>query len=125
MLKLRAVLAGLFVVAAALPFHAGVTAASAQTFTKQVTIIVPYAPGGTSDILARLLAPKLSEAIGQPVIVENKPSSSGNIGADYVAKAPGDGHTLLITDVGTLATNRIWSRSCRSTCRRIWCRSPW
>ena len=104
MLKLRAVLAGLSVVAAALPFHAGVTAASAQTFTKQVTIIVPYAPGGTSDILARLLAPKLSEAIGQPVIVENKPSSSGNIGADYVAKAPGDGHTLLITDVGTLAT---------------------
>ena len=104
MLKLRAVLAGLSVVAAALPFHAGVTTAAAQTFTKQVTIIVPYAPGGTSDILARLLAPKLSEAIGQPVIVENKPSSSGNIGADYVAKAPGDGHTLLITDVGTLAT---------------------
>jgi tripartite-type tricarboxylate transporter receptor subunit TctC len=65
---------------------------------------VPYGPGGTSDILARLIGPKLSEAIGQPVIVENKPSASGNIGADFVAKQPGDGHTLLITDVGTLAT---------------------
>jgi tripartite-type tricarboxylate transporter receptor subunit TctC len=88
---------------ACLPFGLAGRAA-AQGFTKQVTIIVPYAPGGTSDILARLIGPKLAEAIGQPVIVENKPSASGNIGADYVAKAPGDGHTLLITDVGTLAT---------------------
>jgi tripartite-type tricarboxylate transporter receptor subunit TctC len=78
--------------------------AEAQNFTKQVHIIVPYGPGGTSDILARLIGPKLSEAIGQPVIVENKPSASGNIGADYVAKQAGDGHTLLITDAGTLAT---------------------
>jgi tripartite-type tricarboxylate transporter receptor subunit TctC len=82
----------------------GAPAANAQNFTKQVHIIVPYGPGGTSDILARLIGPKLSEAVGQPVIVENKPSSSGNIGADYVAKQAGDGHTLLITDVGTLAT---------------------
>ena len=78
--------------------------ALAQNFTKQVTIIVPYAPGGTSDIIARVIAPKLQEAIGQPVIVENKPSSSGNVGADFVAKAAPDGHTLLITDAGTLAT---------------------
>ena len=82
----------------------GVSPANAQNFTKQVYIIVPYAPGGTSDILARLMGPKLSELIGQPVIVENKPSASGNIGADFVAKQSGDGHTLLITDVGTLAT---------------------
>jgi tripartite-type tricarboxylate transporter receptor subunit TctC len=75
-----------------------------QDFTKQVHIIVPYAPGGTSDIIARIIGPKLSDAIGQPVIVENKPSSSGNIGADFVAKAAPDGHTLLITDAGTLAT---------------------
>lgn len=80
------------------------SSANAQNFTKQVHIIVPYGPGGTSDILARLIGPKLSEAIGQPVIVENKPSASGNIGADFVAKQAGDGHTLLITDVGTLAT---------------------
>jgi tripartite-type tricarboxylate transporter receptor subunit TctC len=104
MLKLRTVFAGLSAVVTAALLCAGVPTASAQNFTKQVTIIVPYGPGGTSDILARLIAPKLSEAIGQPVIVENKPSSSGNIGADFVAKAPGDGHTLLITDAGTLAT---------------------
>jgi tripartite-type tricarboxylate transporter receptor subunit TctC len=96
----RATLSGLLVAA----FACAISPASAQTFTKQVHIIVPYAPGGTSDILARLIGPKLSEAIGQPVIVENKPSASGNIGADFVAKQPSDGHTLLITDVGTLAT---------------------
>ena len=95
----RSVLAGLF-----LASIVGLTPAAAQNFTKQVTIIVPYAPGGSSDILARLIGPKLSQAIGQPVIVENKPSSSGNVGADYVARQPGDGHTLLITDVGTLSS---------------------
>jgi tripartite-type tricarboxylate transporter receptor subunit TctC len=78
--------------------------ASAQGFTKPVTLIVPYAPGGSSDILARLIGPELSKAIGQPVVVENRPSSSGIVGTDYVARAAGDGHTLLITDVGTLAT---------------------
>jgi tripartite-type tricarboxylate transporter receptor subunit TctC len=91
-------------IAGAAACFAAAAPVGAQNFTKQVTIIVPYAPGGTSDILARLIAPKLSEGIGQPVIVDNRPSASGNIGADYVAKAPGDGHTLLITDVGTLAT---------------------
>jgi tripartite-type tricarboxylate transporter receptor subunit TctC len=99
MLTRRAILfAGLAMLAC------GHAPAEAQNFTKQVHIIVPYGPGGTSDILARLIGPKLSEAIGQPVIVENKPSASGNIGADYVAKQAGDGHTLLITDAGTLAT---------------------
>lgn len=101
MLTRRETLAGLAATAA---LGGSSVPANAQNFTKQVHVIVPYGPGGTSDILARLIGPKLSEAIGQPVIVENKPSASGNIGADYVAKQPGDGHTLLITDVGTLAT---------------------
>src|SRR5215468_418397 len=71
--------------------------------TKTIKIIVPYPPGGTSDILARALGPGLQAALGQPVIVENKPGATGNIGADFVAKSPPDGYTLLLADIGSLA----------------------
>jgi tripartite-type tricarboxylate transporter receptor subunit TctC len=71
---------------------------------KTVKIIVPIV-GSTNDVLARIVAPKLSEAIGQPVVVENKPGAGGNIGADLVAKAPPDGHTLLVGYNGPLAIN--------------------
>ncbi len=77
--------------------------AGAQTYpSKPIRVIVPYAPGGTSDILARQIGPKLTDAWGQPVIVENKPGANGNVGADLVAKSPADGYTLLLTDVGGL-----------------------
>ena len=78
-------------------------AAQAQQFTKPVRVIVPYAPGGASDILARLIGPHLSKAIGKPVVVENKLGATGNIGADFVAKAEKDGHTLLLAEMGAVA----------------------
>jgi len=79
------------------------SAAHAQTYpSKPIRIIVPYAPGGTSDILARQIGPKLTEAWAQPVIVENKPGANGNVGADFVAKSQADGYTLLLTVVGGL-----------------------
>jgi tripartite-type tricarboxylate transporter receptor subunit TctC len=100
MLTRRTAIAGLSVTG--IPLFA--PALRAQTFSRQINLIVPFAPGGTSDILARLIGPRLSQAVGQPVIVDNRPSASGNVGADYVARQAGDGHTLLIADAGTLAS---------------------
>jgi tripartite-type tricarboxylate transporter receptor subunit TctC len=70
--------------------------------SKPLRIIVPYAPGGTSDIIARAISQPLSEALKQPVIVENKAGANGNTGSDMVAKST-DGHTLLLCDTGALA----------------------
>ena len=74
--------------------------------SKPVKIIVPFAPGGTTDILARAMAPELSKAFGQPFIVENRAGAGGNVGADAVAKSPADGYTLLMGTVGTHGINK-------------------
>lgn len=74
--------------------------AAADYPEKQIRIVVPYAPGGASDILARVLGQKLSESLRQPVVIDNRAGAGGTIGADLVAKAPPDGYTLLLADVG-------------------------
>jgi tripartite-type tricarboxylate transporter receptor subunit TctC len=74
--------------------------------TKPVTIIVPFAPGGTTDLLARALAPELSRAFGQQFVVDNKAGAGGNVGAGIAAKAVPDGYTLLMGTVGTHGINR-------------------
>ena len=90
--------------AAALASLPLVAAAQSAWPTKPVRIVVPFAPAGTTDILARALAPELSKAFGQPFVIENKPGAGGNLGADLVAKS-NDGHTLLMGTVGTHAIN--------------------
>jgi len=72
--------------------------ALAQAYPSQpIKVVVPFTPGTGMDIIARTVGPKLSERLGQPVIIENKPGASGNIGAEMVAKSAPDGHTVMIT----------------------------
>ncbi|GGE52537.1 hypothetical protein GCM10007276_31960 [Agaricicola taiwanensis] len=79
------------------------TAASAQTYPNQpIRVIVGFPPGGAADLLARVLAPHLQQELGQPVIVENRPGAQGRVGADSVAKAKPDGHTILMSTEGAL-----------------------
>jgi tripartite-type tricarboxylate transporter receptor subunit TctC len=74
---------------------------------KPVRVVVPFAPAGTTDILARALAPELSKAFGQPFVIDNKPGAGGNLGADRVAKSAPDGYNLLMGTVGTHAINAV------------------
>ena len=94
----KAFIFGVFLAGAAL-------AAQAEYPDKPVRIIVPFAAGGPTDILGRLVAEGLSTRLGGPVITENKPGGSGNPGTDLVAKAPADGYTLLLGYIGPLAIN--------------------
>ncbi|WP_453934322.1 tripartite tricarboxylate transporter substrate binding protein [Acidovorax temperans] len=73
--------------------------------SKPIRWVVPFPPGGAMDAIARTLGEKAGKTLGQPFVIENKPGAGGNIGADFVAKQPGDGYTLMITSIG-MATNK-------------------
>lgn len=74
--------------------------------SKPIRWIVPFPPGGAMDVIARAIGPKISQTLGQAVVIENKAGAGGNIGTDFVAKSPNDGHTIMITSIG-MATNRF------------------
>src|SRR5690349_15334825 len=106
-LPFRALVNGLGVLFAALAAHA-----AAQTFpTKPIKLIIPFAPGGSSEIVARTVASKMSESLGQQVIVESKPGGAGNIAMQEVAHAAPDGYTLIIGHIGSLAVNPFMFKS--------------
>jgi len=89
--------------AAALPGSARAQSADAWP-SRPISYVVPFTPGGSTDVIGRLLAQKLAEALGQPVVVDNKPGAAGAVGASYVAKAKADGYTLF---GGTISTHAI------------------
>jgi len=94
--------------AGSLLWHA---AASGQTYpNRAIRFVVPYAPGGSTDIVARILAQKLSDAMGQQVVVDNRPGAGGSIGADVVAKSPPDGYTMVTAVTGIMAINQYLYR---------------
>ena len=90
----------------ALALAAAADFAAAQAWpSRPLRLVAPYAAGGPIDISARLLAAKLQEGLGQPVVVENRPGAGGNIGVDLIAKGPADGYSLVMSAIATLAIN--------------------
>src|SRR4051812_28152432 len=78
----------------------------AETYpARAITLVVPFPPGGSTDILARLLGLRLSEALGVPVVIDNRGGAGGSIAADLVARARPDGYTIMMGHIGTLAVN--------------------
>jgi len=106
-MSLRKLIARLAITSMTLSAVAGAQAQpAAQTYpNKPIRIVVTFTPGGAPDIIARLLGERFTAAWGQPVVIDNKPGSGGNIGSDFVAKSAPDGYTLVVGTVGTHSIN--------------------
>jgi tripartite-type tricarboxylate transporter receptor subunit TctC len=103
---MRFFLPGKAIIAVALVTLVGVSIA--QTFpTRPLRIIVPYAPGGIVEFVARTMSPRLSAKLGQPVVIENKPGAAGAIAMDALKQSPADGHTLLLVDPALVINSLI------------------
>lgn len=95
----------------AIAMFAAAMPVAAQTYpTKPVRLIVPYPPGGGTDTLARVLSQKLSEALGQQVVIDNRPGAGANIGTELAAKAPADGYTLLMAAISNAISASLYSK---------------
>jgi len=92
-------------VALALPLFSALAIGQANYPNRPVKMIVPFAPGGASDFVARIISPKLGELLGQTIVIENRPGASGNIGMEAAAKAAADGYTSYLGNIGTIAIN--------------------
>jgi tripartite-type tricarboxylate transporter receptor subunit TctC len=103
----------LLAAAALLPVASAARAASGEFPDKPVRLVVPFPPGGGADNLARAIMPKVSQALGKPIIIDNKPGAGGNVGAEIVAGSPPDGYTLLYGTNGTHSINQSLYRNLR------------
>ncbi|MBI2960409.1 MAG: tripartite tricarboxylate transporter substrate binding protein [Betaproteobacteria bacterium] len=98
-----------FILLAALALHDG--AAFAQSYaSKSVRIVVPFPPGGAVDTMARVISPKMTDALNQPVLVDNRPGAGGNLGSDAVAKAAPDGYTILLNTAGLAISHALYRK---------------
>ena len=114
-MKLKSLIAGLAAMSA---IGLSATAAEAAYPEKPVTVIVPQAPGGTNDIIARLISDKLAMQLGQPFVVQNKTGAGGNIGTAQAVREPADGYSVLFTISSTQAINpSLYKKSGLRSCQ--------
>lgn len=96
-----------FLVALLMGMQCAIAGAQSDYPTRPIRLLIPFAPGGATDIIARMIEPKMSKALGQPIVVDNRPGAAGNIAVELTAQAQADGYTLLVGNISTNSINPI------------------